>query len=188
MSLALPNGCAKTPQVMRDFTDVMKMDLEPRGVMVQASTLGALEALMQFLRKECDPPIPVFAVGIGPIFKKDVMRAGIMNEKVHDFVLCFLRSLKLMQKNVRENFRGASCRPFVHHIRKLDQHGVYYRSEHPRKSSYAWMGNTLSAISGQSIERNTVTLFGTQHNKDLDQHAMKAPVRHFAYHSCEPCC
>lgn len=67
---------------MRDFTDVMKMDLEPKGVMVQASTLGALEALMQFLRKECNPPIPVFAVGIGTVFKKDVMRASIMNEKV----------------------------------------------------------------------------------------------------------
>ncbi|CBN80114.1 EIF5B, eukaryotic translation initiation factor 5B [Ectocarpus siliculosus] len=68
-------------EVMRDFTDLMKMDLEPKGVMVQASTLGALEALMQFLRKECDPPIPVFAVGIGAVFKKDVMRASIMNEK-----------------------------------------------------------------------------------------------------------
>lgn len=67
---------------MRDFTDLMKMDLEPKGVMVQASTLGALEALMQFLRKECDPPIPVFAVGIGAVYKKDVMRASIMNEKV----------------------------------------------------------------------------------------------------------
>jgi translation initiation factor 5B len=46
-------------EVMRDFTNVMKMDLDTRGVIVQASTLGALEALMQFLRKECDPPIPV---------------------------------------------------------------------------------------------------------------------------------
>lgn len=58
------------------------MDVESKGVMVQASTLGALEALMKFLRKECDPPIPVFAVGIGAVFKKDVMRASIMNEKV----------------------------------------------------------------------------------------------------------
>ncbi|CAN0149677.1 unnamed protein product [Ascophyllum nodosum] len=68
-------------EVMRDFTSLMKMDLAPKGVMVQASTLGALEALMQFLRKECNPPIPVFAVGIGAVFKKDVMRASIMNEK-----------------------------------------------------------------------------------------------------------
>ena len=56
-------------EVMRDFTNVMKMDLDTRGVIVQASTLGALEALMQFLRKECDPPIPVSAVNIGPIYK-----------------------------------------------------------------------------------------------------------------------
>ncbi|CAM9102567.1 unnamed protein product [Choristocarpus tenellus] len=68
-------------EVMRDFTNLMKMDVESKGVMVQASTLGALEALMQFLRKECDPPIPVSAVGIGSVFKKDVMRASIMLEK-----------------------------------------------------------------------------------------------------------
>jgi translation initiation factor 5B len=36
---------------------------------------------MQFLRKECDPPIPVSAVNIGPIYRRDVMRASIMAEK-----------------------------------------------------------------------------------------------------------
>lgn len=52
------------------------------GVLVHASTLGALEALLQFLRDECKPPIPVSNITIGPIHKKDVMRANIMNEKV----------------------------------------------------------------------------------------------------------
>jgi translation initiation factor 5B len=54
---------------------------DSKGVMVHASTLGALEALLQFLREECKPPIPVSHINIGPIFKKDVMRANIMNEK-----------------------------------------------------------------------------------------------------------
>lgn len=49
--------------------------------MVHASTLGALEALLQFLRDECKPPIPVCHINIGPIHKKDVMRANIMNER-----------------------------------------------------------------------------------------------------------
>jgi translation initiation factor 5B len=40
-----------------------------------------LEALLQFLREECKPPIPVNHINIGPIYKKDIMRANIMNEK-----------------------------------------------------------------------------------------------------------
>jgi translation initiation factor IF-2 len=40
-----------------------------------------LEALLEFLRKECNPPVPVARVGIGPIFKKDVTQTGINIEK-----------------------------------------------------------------------------------------------------------
>ncbi|KAI8309120.1 Eukaryotic translation initiation factor 5B [Colletotrichum sp. SAR11_59] len=59
-----------------------------RGVSVQASTLGSLEALLDFL-KDCK--IPVANVGIGPVFKRDVMQAGIMLEKAADYavMLCF---------------------------------------------------------------------------------------------------
>ena len=35
-----------------------------------------------YCREECKPPIPVSHINIGPIYKKDVMRANIMNEKV----------------------------------------------------------------------------------------------------------
>ncbi|KAK9800119.1 putative Eukaryotic translation initiation factor 5B [Seiridium cardinale] len=59
-----------------------------RGVSVQASTLGSLEALLDFL-KECK--IPVANVGIGPVFKRDVMQCGTMLEKAPDYavMLCF---------------------------------------------------------------------------------------------------
>lgn len=59
-----------------------------RGVSVQASTLGSLEALLDFL-KDCK--IPVANVGIGPVFKRDVMQCGTMLEKSPDYavMLCF---------------------------------------------------------------------------------------------------
>ena len=65
-----------------DLSKVMKsLETDSRGVTVHASTLGALEALLQFLREETKPPIPVSHINIGPIYKKDIMRANIMNEK-----------------------------------------------------------------------------------------------------------
>ncbi|KAI1265783.1 hypothetical protein F5Y18DRAFT_385868 [Xylariaceae sp. FL1019] len=59
-----------------------------RGVSVQASTLGSLEALLDFLKHS---KIPVANVGIGPVFKRDVMQCGTMLEKSPDFavMLCF---------------------------------------------------------------------------------------------------
>jgi translation initiation factor 5B len=68
--------------VQSDLSSILAaLSTEHRGVIVHASTLGALEALLQFLRDECDPPIPVSYINIGPIHKKDVIRAGIMHEK-----------------------------------------------------------------------------------------------------------
>ncbi|ROW02208.1 hypothetical protein VSDG_02467 [Cytospora chrysosperma] len=80
-----------------DIEDELESDLESlfnrvertgRGVSVQASTLGSLEALLDFL-KDCK--IPVANVGIGPISKRDVMQCGIMLEKSPDYavMLCF---------------------------------------------------------------------------------------------------
>jgi len=65
-----------------------RVERSGRGVSVQASTLGSLEALLDFL-KDCK--IPVANVGIGPVFKRDVMQCGIMLEKAPDYavMLCF---------------------------------------------------------------------------------------------------
>ncbi|KAK3292290.1 uncharacterized protein B0H64DRAFT_406196 [Chaetomium fimeti] len=65
-----------------------RVEKSGRGVSVQASTLGSLEALLDFL-KSCK--IPVANVGIGPVFKRDVMQCGTMLEKAPDFavMLCF---------------------------------------------------------------------------------------------------
>ncbi|KAH7462439.1 hypothetical protein KRP22_004861 [Phytophthora ramorum] len=71
--------------VMSDLTGILdSVKATRRGVMVQASTLGALEALLEFLRT-CDPPIPVSCVNIGPVHKKDVMRASVQLEHQPEF-------------------------------------------------------------------------------------------------------
>merc|ERR1740139_61978 len=69
-------------EVMSDLTKLEeKLSTDKNGVMVQASTLGALEALLQFLREETKPPIPVSSIGIGAIHKKDVTKISVMKEK-----------------------------------------------------------------------------------------------------------
>ena len=71
-------------EVMSDLTKLEdKLSTDKVGVLVQASTLGALEALLQFLREETKPPIPVSAIGIGTVQKRDITKISIMNEKGH---------------------------------------------------------------------------------------------------------
>lgn len=76
-------------EVMGDLAHLLsKVSKSGRGVSVQASTLGSLEALLEFLRVS---KIPVSTISIGPVFKKDVLRAGVMLEKAKEFavMLCF---------------------------------------------------------------------------------------------------
>ncbi|KAG1739943.1 uncharacterized protein EDB91DRAFT_1082308 [Suillus paluster] len=76
-------------EVMSDLTSLLNsVDKSGRGVCVQASTLGSLEALLDFLKVS---KIPVSGVNIGPVHKKDVMRAATMLEKAKELavILCF---------------------------------------------------------------------------------------------------
>jgi translation initiation factor 5B len=76
-------------EVLGDLSSLFsRVEKSGRGVSVQASTLGSLEALLDFL-KECK--IPVANVGIGPVYKRDVMQCGTMLEKNPDYavMLCF---------------------------------------------------------------------------------------------------
>jgi len=69
-------------EVMSDLKNLTtNLQVDKKGVMVQASTLGALEALLQFLRVDTQPPIPVSHVGIGTVTKRDVTGISIMKEK-----------------------------------------------------------------------------------------------------------
>ncbi|KAB1222271.1 Eukaryotic translation initiation factor 5B [Morella rubra] len=70
---------------MADMKAVMRrIDRSGEGVYVQASTLGSLEALLHFLMSP-DVNIPIGGIGIGPVHKKDVMKAGVMLEKKREY-------------------------------------------------------------------------------------------------------
>ena len=71
---------------------LLKVDGE--GVFVQASTLGSLEALLEFL-SSLDPPIPVGAFNIGPISKRDVIQASVMLERKREYAVILAFDVKL---------------------------------------------------------------------------------------------
>lgn len=76
-------------EVMSDLKGLLNsIERSDRGVAVQASTLGSLEALLEFLKQS---KIPVSTVNIGPVFKKDVVRIMPMLEKAKEMacMLCF---------------------------------------------------------------------------------------------------
>ncbi|KAJ5206833.1 Translation elongation/initiation factor/Ribosomal beta-barrel [Penicillium cf. griseofulvum] len=76
-------------EVMSDLENLLsRVSTDQRGVTVQASTLGSLEALLEFLKVS---KIPVANISIGPVYKRDVMMAGTMLEKSKEYavMLCF---------------------------------------------------------------------------------------------------
>ncbi|PHT30496.1 Eukaryotic translation initiation factor 5B [Capsicum baccatum] len=71
--------------VKGDMRSVMsRVDKCGEGVYVQASTLGSLEALLEFL-KTPEVNIPVSGIGIGNVHKKDVTIASVMLEKKKEY-------------------------------------------------------------------------------------------------------
>lgn len=126
--------------VQSDLAKVMKtLQTDNRGVMVHASTLGALEALLQFLREECKPPIPVTHVNIGPIHKKDVMRASIMHEKKLPEFATILAFDVPIDAEAREFAEELNVRIFtaeiIYHL--FDQFTKYMNGLHEAKKAEA---------------------------------------------------
>ena len=67
-------------EVDREYSKAMRfVKVKDRGVYVQASTLGALEALLEFFESK---EIPCSGARVGPVAKRDVMKAAAMLE--HD--------------------------------------------------------------------------------------------------------
>lgn len=64
------------------------------GVHVQASTLGSLEASQEFLRSP-GVSIPVSGMSIGPVYKKDDIKASVMLEKKHEYAIILAFDVKV---------------------------------------------------------------------------------------------
>merc|ERR1712142_568634 len=72
--------------------------VKDRGVFVQASTLGSLEALLEFLRTS---KIPYAGVKIGPVVRKDVMKASVMLEHEPKYTIILAFDVKV-EKDAQE--------------------------------------------------------------------------------------
>ncbi|XP_076362546.1 eukaryotic translation initiation factor 5B isoform X1 [Tachypleus tridentatus] len=80
-------------EVNSSLREVMSsFKLAERGVYVQASTLGSLEALLEFLRAS---KIPYSGIRIGPVVKKDVMKASIMLEHDSQYAVILAFDVKI---------------------------------------------------------------------------------------------
>ncbi|XAR67705.1 Protein-synthesizing GTPase [Bertholletia excelsa] len=80
---------------MEDMKSVLsRIDKSGEGVCVQASTLGSLEALLEFLKSDA-VKIPVSGISIGPVHKKDVMKASVMLEKKKEFATILAFDVKV---------------------------------------------------------------------------------------------
>ena len=108
-----------------------------RGVYVQASTLGSLEALLSFLK---DSKIPVATVGIGTVHKKDVTRASIMLE--HDVkygvILAFDVKIEREAARLAESLgvRVYSA-PIIYHLKDMYEAFINEIEEEERKKHAA---------------------------------------------------
>lgn len=86
-------------EVARELKSALSnIKLADRGVYVQASTLGSLEALLEFLRTS---RIPYSGIRIGPVVKKDVMKASIMLEHESQYATILAFDVKV-EKDAQE--------------------------------------------------------------------------------------
>ncbi|KAI6239049.1 Eukaryotic translation initiation factor 5B [Aphelenchoides fujianensis] len=103
---------------------------KPEGVCVQASTLGSLEALLEFLKTQ---KIPYSNVNIGPVHKKDVQKAAVMLEHNSEFA-CILAFDVPVDRDVQQFADREGVRIFqADIIYHLEDSFLKYREELKQK-------------------------------------------------------
>lgn len=81
-------------EVMKEANNLLaSVDKSGEGVTVQSSTLGSLEALLQFLK---DMKIPVANVAIGPMHKRHMLQVQAMREKNPKFAVVLAFDVQVM--------------------------------------------------------------------------------------------
>lgn len=90
-------------EVMSDLENLLsRVSKTGRGVSVQASTLGSLEALLEFLRVS---KIPVSNVSVGPVWKRD----GESRQQVYNRLLLTRNQLCKQASCWRKRRSTLSC-------------------------------------------------------------------------------
>uniref|UniRef100_A0A0E0L6J1 Eukaryotic translation initiation factor 5B n=1 Tax=Oryza punctata TaxID=4537 RepID=A0A0E0L6J1_ORYPU len=124
--------------VMEEMTRVRnRIDKSGEGVYVQASTLGSLEALTEFLKSPA-VNIPFCDFSIGPVHKKDVMKASVMLERKKEYATILAFDVKVMP-DARDLAEESGVRIFVADIiyHLFDQFTAYIKNlrEEKKKES-----------------------------------------------------
>jgi translation initiation factor 5B len=121
--------------VENEMSSVLEgVDKTADGVCVQASTLGSLEALLEFLASDA-VQIPVCGVNIGPISKKDVMRASMMATRgMPEFAVILAFDIEV-KKDARELAKETGVKimtaDIIYHL--FDQFSAYMEEVRERK-------------------------------------------------------
>uniref|UniRef100_A0A453A401 Uncharacterized protein n=1 Tax=Aegilops tauschii subsp. strangulata TaxID=200361 RepID=A0A453A401_AEGTS len=124
--------------VMEEMSRVRnRIDKSGEGVYVQASTLGSLEALTEFLKSPA-VNIPFCDFSIGPVHKKDVMKASVMLERKKEYATILAFDVKVMP-DARDLAEESGVKIFVADIiyHLFDQFTAYIKNirEEKKKDS-----------------------------------------------------
>nr|CAB3464266.1 unnamed protein product [Digitaria exilis] len=124
--------------VMEEMARVRsRIDKSGEGVYVQASTLGSLEALTEFLKSPA-VNIPFCDFSIGPVHKKDVMKASVMLERKKEYATILAFDVKVMP-DARDLAEESGVKIFVADIiyHLFDQFTAYIKNlkEEKKKES-----------------------------------------------------
>ncbi|XP_010471841.1 PREDICTED: eukaryotic translation initiation factor 5B-like isoform X1 [Camelina sativa] len=123
---------------MEDMESVLsRIDIGGEGVYVQASTLGSLEALLEYLKSPA-VKIPVSGIGIGPVHKKDIMKAGVMLERKKEYatILAFDVKVTTEASELAEDM-GVKifCADIIYHLFDLFKGYIENIKEEKKKES-----------------------------------------------------
>jgi len=86
-------------KVVADVESILgKVDKTQDGLLVQASTLGSLEALLSFLESK---EIPVCSVGIGPLYRRDLLPIQQIAQRNPKFAVALAFNVEISQEAQR---------------------------------------------------------------------------------------